>query len=59
MYCVATINCHHHANYMRHLQQLYLSKLVIQLKIRQHQGMMGYPFQKLHAIAARRQDIMQ
>ena len=59
MYCVATRNRNHQANYMRHLQQLHFSKVVIQRKIRQHQGMMGYPFHKLHAIASRRQEILR
>ena len=59
MYCVATRNRHHHAKYTRHLQQLHFSKVVIQRKIRQYQGMMGDPFQKIHAIAARRREIMQ
>ena len=58
MYCAAKINRHHHAKYKRQLQQLHLSKVVIQRKIRQHQGIMGYPFQKLHSIAARRHNIM-
>ena len=59
MYSVATRNRHHHANYTRHLQQLHFFKVVIQKKIIQHQGMIGYPFQKLHAIAVSRWDIMR
>ena len=59
MYCVATGNWHHHSKYARHLQQLDFSKLVIQIKIRQHQGMIGDTFQKLHAIASRTHGIMQ
>ena len=59
MYCVATINRHHHAKYTRHLQQLHFSKVVIQRKIRQHVGMMGDPFWNLNDIAARRRGIMQ
>ena len=35
------------------------SKVVIQRKIIQHQGIMVDPFQKLHAIVARRQDGMR
>ena len=58
MYCVVTRNRHHHANYTLHLQQLHYSKVVIQRKIRQHRGMIGSPFHKLHAITARRQDII-
>ena len=54
MYCGATRNRHHHVKYTRHLQHLHLFKVVIQRKIRQHQGIMGDPFQKLHDIDARR-----
>ena len=54
MYSVTTRNRHCHAKYIQHLQQLHFSKMVIQRKITQHQGMMRYPFQKLHTIAARR-----
>ena len=57
MYCVATRNWHHHAKYILHLQHLYYSKVVMQIKIRQHQGMMVDPLHKLHAIASRRREI--
>ena len=43
MRCVATRNQHHHAKYTRHLQQLHFSKVLIQIKLRQQQGMI-YPF---------------
>ena len=59
MYCVASRNWHHHARYMRHLQQLNLYKVMMHRKIRQHQGMMLDTLQKLYAITARKQDIMQ
>ena len=59
MYCVTTRNRHHHAKCTRHLKQLHSTEVVIQRKIRQHQGMMGDPLQKLHATAARRRYIMQ
>ena len=48
-----------HAKYMRQLHQLHLKKLVIDRKIRKHQGMMRDFFQKLHAITARRRYIMR
>ena len=59
MYCVATRNWPYHSKYTRHLQNLHSSKVVIQIRIRQHQEKMGDFLQKLHAIGARRQDIMQ
>ena len=59
MYCVATINQKHHAKYTRHLQQLHLLKLVVQIKISQDQVIMVDNIQKLPAISARRQYIMQ
>ena len=59
MYCVATRNRHHHVNYTHPLQQLHLFKVVIQIKIRQHQGLMGDPLQKFHAIDTKRRDIMR
>ena len=57
MYYVATRRQRHHGKYTRHLHKLHLSIVVIQRE-KQQQRKMVDNFQKLHAITARRQDIM-
>ena len=59
MYYVVKRNWCHHTKYTRHQKQLHFSKVVIKRKIRQYQETMGDNFQNLHAITARKQDIMR
>ena len=59
MYCVTARNRFHHNKYTIHLHQLHLFKVVIQIKIRQHEETMGDCFQKLHYITAKKHGIMR